>query len=270
MEATPSGCALGFVSFAFFLFFSPTPTFIWAVRAITKERPLEATFWFPILLGSHNCDALRTSENERVFYFSFFFFGFLSRPFAGHLKRLRPFGPRCCAQHKSSPFSFKAKRQRASRLLRAQLSGIFHGSFSWAGVPGGLRGPHCVPDCVSPLCGRPVNSGGLVGTGRRQESDTGSSLRGACWLARHLSPLPPSPLPRRPHSPPSPRLILAFFVFFKLSLFVTRSHKTAAASHVFNRPGQSLGGDEKRRHRFDTAALGLSRFLKYLVTNNIY
>lgn len=63
-------------------------------------------------------------------------------------------------------------------------------SFLGPGVPGGLRGPHCVPDCVQPLCRRLVNSGRLGGTGRRQESDTGSSLRGACWLARHLSPPP--------------------------------------------------------------------------------
>lgn len=89
-----------------------------------------------------------------------------------------------------------------------------------------------------------MNSGRLGGTGRRQESDTGSSLRGACWLARHLSPPPTETT--------TLTAVTAFdpghfsFFFFLLSLFVLRSHETAAASHVFSRPGQRLGGDEKR------------------------
>lgn len=153
-------------------------------------------------------------EHQKLEFFCFF----LTSPFCRSLEAFEAIQARCRARHKSSPFSFKAEGQRASRLLRAQLSGIFHGIFSWAGVPGGLRGPHCVPDCVQPLCRRLVNSGRLGGdraeTGKRHRFQPQRSV-----LARSPSVPPPTHPLRPPHSPPSPRLILAicFFLFFFLN-----------------------------------------------------
>lgn len=97
------------------------------------------------------------------------------------------------ATHSIKAAHLALKQRLASKLLKAQLSGIFQGIFSPAHIPSGYV---CHSVRVCPLI---VWEGSLLvltaaglgqgGAGKWHRS----SLRGACALARHLLPSPSGP-----------------------------------------------------------------------------